>query len=44
MIIGAIALPILIFILRFGWPVLRRMFVDGVEEVQNEADRAADNI
>lgn len=42
LLIGAVAIPVLIFLLRFGWPKMRDTFVDGVSRVQVEADRAAD--
>ena len=43
LLIGAVAIPVLIFLLRFGWPTMRKSFVDGVSQVHSEADRAADN-
>jgi len=43
MLIGAVAVPVLIFLLRFGWPTMRKAFVDGVSQVHVEADRAAEN-
>ncbi|MCH8830513.1 MAG: hypothetical protein IID45_13130 [Planctomycetes bacterium] len=39
LIIGAIALPILIFLLKFGWPKIRNYFDDGMKDVGNESDR-----
>lgn len=44
LLIGAVAVPVLIFLLRFGWPTMRKTFVDGVSQVHNEADRAAENL
>lgn len=41
LIIGAIALPILIFLIKFGWPRNRDYSFKGVGTMQNEADRAA---
>ncbi len=38
LIIGAIALPILIFVLRFGWPRIRDQFFEGVEDMQSLSD------
>jgi hypothetical protein len=38
-ILGAIALPVLIFLLKFGWPRIRDGFSDGVERLEIEADR-----
>jgi hypothetical protein len=43
LLIGAVAVPILIFLLRFGWPTMRKAFVDGVSQVHVEADRAQEN-
>ena len=39
LIIGAIAIPILIFLLKFGWPRIRDYFGGGVERLEIEADR-----
>ena len=39
LIIGAIALPILIFLLKFGWPRIRDYFFKGLEEVEAESDK-----
>ena len=36
LIIGAIALPILIFLLRFGWPKIRDYFNQNLETLENE--------
>ncbi len=38
LIIGAIAIPILIFVLRFGWPRIRDYFSRGMENLEREAD------
>lgn len=40
LIIGAIALPILIFLIRVGWPRIRDFFNQGLDELQSEADSA----
>ena len=40
LIIGAIALPILIFLIKVGWPKVKDMFNSGVQELQGEADTA----
>jgi len=37
--VGAIALPILIFLLKFGWPRIRNFFDDGMKDLGNESDR-----
>ncbi len=41
LIIGAIAIPILIFLIKFGWPMIKEYFVTGVEDLQEGADQAA---
>ena len=33
LIIGAIALPVLIFVLKFGWPRIKGYFERGMDEV-----------
>ncbi len=38
LIIGAIALPILIFIIKFGWPRIRDYFIKGIEDLEGETD------
>jgi len=40
LIIGAIALPILIFLLKVGWPMVKQFFNQGVEDLQNNRDAA----
>ena len=39
LIIGAIALPILIFLLKFGWPKIRDYFNTGMTQLENEGSR-----
>lgn len=34
MIIGAIAIPILIFLLKFGWPRIKDYFNDGMTDLE----------
>ena len=38
LIIAAIALPILIFILKFGWPKIRDYFNTGMDNLENEGN------
>ncbi|GAB4153220.1 MAG: hypothetical protein Tsb009_29510 [Planctomycetaceae bacterium] len=38
LIIGAIALPILIFLLKFGWPKIRNYFNKGMQDLETESD------
>ena len=33
LIIGAIALPVLIFLLRFGWPMIKEYFLRGMKDL-----------
>ncbi len=40
LIIGAIALPILIFLIKVGWPYIRDYFERGVQELRQGADDA----
>jgi len=42
LIIGAIALPILIFLIKFGWPKIRNYFNEGMRDLENESDRVKD--
>ncbi len=39
LILGAIAIPILIFMLKFGWPTLRRQFFTGLENLEGETSK-----
>jgi len=43
LIIGAIALPILIFLIKFGWPRIRDYFFKGLENLESESDRVMQN-
>ena len=40
LIIAAIALPILIFIIKFGWPRIRRFFEKGMDDLEGGAQDA----
>jgi hypothetical protein len=40
LIIGAIALPILIFLLKWGWPWVKEQFVKGTQDIDNSRDSA----
>jgi Flp pilus assembly pilin Flp len=37
LIIGAIALPILIFLIKVGWPMIKAFFTSGLQELQQGA-------
>ena len=39
LIIGAIALPILIFIIKFGWPRIRNYFFSGMTNPEQQSDK-----
>ena len=43
LIIGAIALPVLIFLLKWGWPRVRDRFEFGVDEIEAESDGVINN-
>ncbi|REJ87246.1 MAG: hypothetical protein DWQ34_21085 [Planctomycetota bacterium] len=43
MIIGAIAIPILIFLLRFGWPRIKDYFNDGMNDLESERSGVMQN-
>ena len=40
LIIAAIAVPILIFILKFGWPRVKTFFNQGMNDLEGAADSA----
>ena len=40
LIIGAIALPILIFLIKVGWPMVKEYFTEGMRDLQEGADQA----
>lgn len=41
LIIGAIAIPILIFLIKFGWPRIRDYFEKGLDDLEEGSDSAA---
>ncbi|WP_339882576.1 hypothetical protein [Vreelandella maris] len=43
LIIGAIAIPILIFLIKFGWPRIRDYFNQGLDELEEGSSDAANN-
>ena len=43
LVIGAIALPILIFMIKFGWPKIRDYFYKGMEDLEAETDNVTGN-
>jgi hypothetical protein len=38
LILGAIALPILIFVLKYGWPRVRNYFMTGQTKLEKESN------
>ena len=40
LIVGAIALPILIFLIKVGWPRVKAYFNQGLEDLEGERDNA----
>ncbi|HBH53347.1 MAG TPA: hypothetical protein DDY91_15780 [Planctomycetaceae bacterium] len=38
LLIGAIALPILIYMLKFGWPRIRNVFTGGADTLERETE------
>ena len=42
LIIGAIALPILIFLIKVAWPKIKEYFNTGVSDLQTDATQARD--
>jgi hypothetical protein len=43
LILGAIALPVLIFLIRYGWPTVRSYFERGLTDLQAASDSAKDS-
>jgi len=44
LIVGAIAVPLLVFVLRFGWPRIRMLFEGGLDGLHEEADRIREGV
>jgi Flp pilus assembly pilin Flp len=42
LVIGAVALPILVYILKFGWPKVREFFNVGADNINTEMKRVTD--
>ena len=40
LIVGAIALPILIFLIKVGWPRIKQYFNQGLEDLEQERPNA----
>lgn len=43
LIIGAIAIPILIFLVRVGWPMVKDMFTDNMNQLEIESNDLSNN-
>lgn len=43
LIIGAIAIPILIFLVRVGWPMVKDMFTENMNELEIESSDLSNN-
>ena len=43
LIIGAVAIPILIFLIKFGWPRIKDYFEEGQKELEEGGTNAAQN-
>ncbi len=41
LIIGAIAIPILLFLLKIAWPTIQTFFNTGVQDLQTSADNVS---
>ena len=41
LIIGAIALPVLIFLLTVGWPMVKTFFTQGMQQLQEGSQAAS---
>ncbi len=41
LIIGAISLPILIFLIKFGWPRIKDFFEQGMDDLEEGSQNAA---
>lgn len=43
LIIGAIALPILIWLVKFGWPMVRNYFSNNMNQLENDTGNMMNN-
>lgn len=43
LIIGAIAIPILIFLLKYGWPRIRDYFNQGMDNLEQQSSNVQNN-
>jgi Flp pilus assembly pilin Flp len=40
LIVGAIAIPVLIIIIKFGWPKIKAYFDKGMQDLEQNSDKA----
>lgn len=43
LILGAVAIPVLIILLKFGWPKIKLYFDDGMKRLDHETGTAIEN-
>jgi len=43
LILAAIAIPILIFVIKFGWPRIKQFFESGMQDLEGGANNAAND-
>ena len=43
LIIAAIAIPILIFLIKIGWPRIKKYFNKGLDDLEESSDNAANS-
>jgi len=40
LILGAVAIPVLIIVIKFGWPKIKSYFDKGMEDIEQATDKA----
>ena len=43
LIIGAIAIPILIFLVKVGWPMVKNMFTSNMQDLEIQSNNLSNN-
>lgn len=43
LLLGAVAVPLLIWIIKFGWPRIKGYFEEGIETLEQSTDNAISN-
>jgi Flp pilus assembly pilin Flp len=41
LIVGAVAIPILLFLIKYGWPKIKDIFLKGVKDLEEQGGAAA---